>query len=69
MFNSNILSINTLNNTTSSYETKGRGILSGSISYTVLTNIPLNIISGSSQLPNGLISGSSQLPKPDAFTL
>ena len=49
-----------------SFETTGRGILSGSVSYTSLTNIPSGIVSGSSQitslLPNGVISGSSQLP-------
>ena len=43
------------------YELQGRGILSGSVSYTLLTNIPSGIISGSSQLPSGLVSGSSQL--------
>jgi hypothetical protein len=47
-----------------SYETTGRGILSGSVSYTSLTNIPLGIVSGSSQitplLPSGVVSSSAQ---------
>ena len=34
----------------------------GVSSYTDLTNVPANIISGSEQLPSGIISGSSQLP-------
>jgi hypothetical protein len=53
---------------TASFEKTGRGILSGSISYTSLTNIPLGIVSGSSQISfNGiidkptLVSGSSQV--------
>jgi hypothetical protein len=53
---------------TASFEKTGRGILSGSISYTSLTNIPLGIVSGSSQISfNGiidkptLVSGSSQI--------
>jgi hypothetical protein len=56
-----------------SYETTGRGILSGSISYNNLTDIPQNIASGSyettgrgiisssAQLPNGVISSSAQI--------
>ena len=48
-------------NDTGSFETTGRGILSGSISYTDLTDIPSNIISSSEQLPNGIVSGSSQI--------
>ena len=44
-----------LSNATSSYETTGRGIWSGS------TQLPTGVISGSAQLPTGVISGSSQL--------
>jgi len=52
-------SINALNTATSSYETKGRGIWSGS------AQLPSGIVSGSSQtianLPTGTVSGSSQV--------
>ena len=68
--------ISSLESNTSSYETTGRGILSGSISYTFLTNVPNDIVSGSTQLtssfdtrytlsgsvPSGTISSSAQLP-------
>lgn len=52
---------------TSSYETKGRGIVSGSsqITYANISSIPAGIVSGAAQvtslLPNGVISGSSQI--------
>ena len=52
---------------TSSYETKGRAIVSGSsqIVYANISSIPAGIVSGAAQvtplLPNGVISGSSQL--------
>ena len=42
--------LNTIESITASYETKGSGILSGSISYLDLTNIPFNIISESTNL-------------------
>jgi hypothetical protein len=60
-----------LNTSTSSYETKGRGIVSGSsqITYTGISSIPGGIVSGSSQItyasvssiPAGIVSGSSQI--------
>jgi hypothetical protein len=56
-----------LNTATSSYETKGRGIVSGSsqITYASISSIPAGIVSGSSQtianLPIGVISGSIQV--------
>jgi hypothetical protein len=55
--------LNSLESNTGSYETTGRGILSGSISYTSLTDIPEGIVSGSDQLTSSLnelyvISGS-----------
>jgi len=60
-----------LNAATSSYETKGRGIVSGSsqITYTGISSIPGGIVSGSSQItyasvssiPAGIVSGSSQI--------
>ena len=59
--------LSNLNNATSSYETTGRGIVSGSsqITYSDISAIPAGIVSGSSQvtplLPNGTISGSSQV--------
>jgi len=45
---------------TGSYETTGRGILSGSVSYTSLTNVPTGIISSSIQIlgGSGILSGS-----------
>jgi hypothetical protein len=52
---------------TSSYETKGRGIVSGSsqIVYANISSIPAGIVSGAAQvtplLPSGVVSGSSQL--------
>jgi hypothetical protein len=42
--------LNSIENATSSYELKGSGILSGSISYTDLTNIPDGIVSQSTDL-------------------
>ena len=52
-------SISNLNSATSSYETTGRGIWSGS------AQLPSGIVSGSAQtisnLPTGVVSGSSQL--------
>jgi len=42
--------LDSLEGNSGSYETKGRGILSGSISYTSLTNIPSGIISQSTDL-------------------
>jgi hypothetical protein len=56
-----------LNTSTSSFETKGRSIVSGSsqITYTGISSIPGGIVSGSSQtianLPTGTVSGSSQI--------
>ena len=51
--------LNNIEAATSSYETKGRGIWSGS------AQLPAGIVSGSSQtianLPNGTVSGSSQV--------
>jgi hypothetical protein len=55
------------NSATSSYETKGNGIVSGSsqITYASISSIPAGIVSGSTQitplLPMGVISGSSQI--------
>jgi hypothetical protein len=55
------------NSATSSYETKGRGIVSGSsqITYANISSIPSGIVSSSAQtivnLPTGVISGSSQI--------
>jgi hypothetical protein len=64
-------SIASLNTATSSYETKGRGIVSGSsqITYASISSIPAGIVSGSSQItyasissiPAGIVSGSSQV--------
>jgi hypothetical protein len=45
-----VTSITNINNATSSYELKGSGILSGSISYMSLTNIPQGIVSQSTDL-------------------
>ena len=54
---------NNLEAATSSYETKGRGIISGSSQITPL--LPTGVVSGSSQitliLPSGTVSGSSQV--------
>ena len=54
---------NNLEAATSSYETKGRGIISGSSQITPL--LPTGVVSGSSQitplLPTGVVSGSSQI--------
>jgi hypothetical protein len=49
------------NNATSSYETKGRGIVSGSSQ--IISLLPTGVISGSSQIVggSGLVSGSSQI--------
>jgi hypothetical protein len=44
--------LNSIENVTSSYELKGSGILSGSISYTDLTNIPDGIVSQSVDIAN-----------------
>jgi hypothetical protein len=49
--------LNSIENTTSSYELKGSGILSGSISYTDLTNVP-----------NGIVSESTDLSSLNSFT-
>ena len=60
-------SVTELNAATSSYETKGRGIVSGSsqITYASISSIPAGIVSGSAQtianLPTGTVSGSSQV--------
>jgi hypothetical protein len=53
--------ISNLNSATSSYETKGRGIVSGSsqITYVDINSIPAGIVSGSSQIT---FSGISSLP-------
>ena len=42
--------LSSLESVTSSFETKGRSILSGSVSYTSLTNIPQGIVSQSTDL-------------------
>ena len=62
-------SINALNTATSSYETKGRGIVSGSsqITFSGISSLP-TLVSGSSQItyasissiPSGIVSGSAQ---------
>ena len=55
--------LNSIEAATSSYETNGRGIVSGSSQITPL--LPTGVISGSSQitliLPTGVVSGSSQI--------
>ena len=57
--------LNNIEAVTSSYETKGSGIVSGSsqITYTSISSIPAGIVSGSSQIfgGSGLVSGSSQV--------
>jgi hypothetical protein len=59
--------LTTIESVTGSYETKGRGIVSGSsqITYANISSIPGGIVSGSSQtianLPTGTVSGSSQI--------
>jgi hypothetical protein len=61
------ISITNLEAASSSYETNGRGIVSGSsqITYANISSIPAGIVSGAAQvtplLPNGVISGSSQI--------
>jgi hypothetical protein len=64
-------SVTELNAATSSYETKGRGIVSGSsqITFSGISSLPAGIVSGSSQItyasissiPSGIVSGSSQI--------
>ena len=51
-------SVTNLNTATSSYETKGRGIVSGSsqITYASISSIPAGIVSGSSQLSGTTIT-------------
>ena len=59
--------LTTIESVTGSYETTGRGIVSGSsqISYVSISSIPSGIVSGSTQtianLPTGTISGSIQV--------
>jgi len=59
--------LTTIESVTGSYETKGRGIVSGSsqITYASISSIPAGIVSGSSQvtplLPTGTVSGSIQV--------
>jgi hypothetical protein len=59
--------LTTIESVTGSYETTGRGIVSGSsqITYASISSIPSGIVSGSSQtianLPTGTTSGSSQV--------
>ena len=67
-FSSSIAStLSNQNTATSSYETKGRGIVSGSsqITYASISSIPSGIVSGSTQtianLPTGVVSGSIQV--------
>jgi hypothetical protein len=65
-FSSSIAStLSNQNTATSSYETKGRGIVSGSsqITYANISSIPIGIVSSSSQIlgGSGLVSGSSQI--------
>jgi len=63
----NTISVANLNVASSSYETKGRGIISGSsqITYASISSIPAGIVSGAAQvtplLPTGVVSGSSQV--------
>jgi hypothetical protein len=62
--------LTSIESATGSYETKGRGIVSGSsqITYSEISSIPSGIVSGSSQvtplLPTGTVSGSSQVSYP-----
>jgi len=59
--------LTSIESVTGSYETKGRGIVSGSsqITYASISSIPAGIVSGSAQvtplLPVGVVSGSSQV--------
>ena len=59
--------LTTIESVTGSYETKGRGIVSGSsqITYASISSIPAGIVSGSAQvtplLPTGTVSGSVQV--------
>jgi hypothetical protein len=59
--------LTTIESVTGSYETKGRGVVSGSsqITYANISSIPGGIVSGSAQtitnLPTGTVSGSSQI--------
>jgi len=59
--------LTSIESVTGSYETKGRGIVSGSsqITYASISSIPAGIVSGSAQvtplLPSGVVSGSSQV--------
>ena len=61
------------NSATSSYETKGRGIVSGSsqITYANISSIPSGIVSSSAQILNasGLVSGSSQITYADISSI
>jgi hypothetical protein len=52
--------LDSLESQTGSYETTGRGILSGSISYTSLSDIPTGLVSSSDQIlgGTGILSGS-----------
>jgi len=67
-FSSSVAStLSNQNSATSSYETKGRGIVSGSsqITFSGISSLPSGIVSGSTQtianLPTGVISGSIQV--------
>ena len=59
--------LTTIESVTGSYETNGRGIVSGSsqITYANISSIPSGIVSGSTQitplLPTNVVSGSSQI--------
>jgi hypothetical protein len=61
------------NTATSSYETKGRGLVSGSsqITYADVSSIPSGIVSSSAQILNGsgLVSGSSQITYADVSSI
>ena len=63
----NSVSVANLNAASSSYETNGRSIVSGSsqITYANISSIPAGIVSGAAQvtplLPTGVVSGSSQV--------
>ena len=53
--------LTSIESVTGSYETKGRGIVSGSsqVVYTSLSSIPAGIVSGSSQISLGSVSGNT----------
>jgi drug/metabolite transporter superfamily protein YnfA len=61
--NDNNVTITFAENTTGrAVVARGGHIVSGSVTYTQLSNVPGGIISSSKQLPSGIISSSQQLP-------